>query len=117
MSARQHLSTRERVRIFETHGGRCHLCGLRIQAGEPWDVSHEIPLAAGGEDVPENRLPAHRKCHRTHTATVDAPRIAKTKRQRAKHIGAVRSRSPLGNSRWKRRLDGTVIDRFTGQEV
>lgn len=28
-----------------------------------------------------DRLPAHRKCHREHTAAVDAPLIAKTRRQ------------------------------------
>jgi 5-methylcytosine-specific restriction enzyme A len=85
---RRTISTRERVRIFERAGGVCHLCGTRIQAGEAWDVSHPIPLGIGGDDDETNWEPAHRKCHRVHTDTVDAPRIAKTKRQYAKQIGA-----------------------------
>lgn len=85
---RKHLSARTRAEIFARHGGRCHLCNGDIQAGEGWDVSHEIPLAIGGADDETNWLPAHRKCHRTHTAEVDAPLIAKTRRQHLKHIGA-----------------------------
>lgn len=85
---RKPISTSKRVKIFESANGVCHLCGGKIQAGEAWDVSHEIPLAIGGADDDLNRLPAHRKCHRQHTVTVDTPRIAKTKRQYASHIGA-----------------------------
>jgi len=75
---RRSLSTRDRVKVFEAAKGVCHLCSLRIHPGEEWDVSHAIPLAIGGADDFSNMLPAHRKCHRQHTATVDAPRIAKT---------------------------------------
>ena len=84
---RRRLSTRERARIFADHGGRCHLCGGAIQAGEGWDVSHDRPLALLGEDGGDNLKPAHRKCHRAHTAEVDVPRIAKAKRQEAAHRG------------------------------
>jgi 5-methylcytosine-specific restriction enzyme A len=112
---RRHISTRARVGVFEHHNGQCHLCGVKIQSGEEWDISHAIPLAIGGADDETNWLPAHRKCHRLHTSTVDAPRIAKTKRQHAAHIGAKSpSRNPLPggrNSRWKRKLDGTIVER------
>jgi 5-methylcytosine-specific restriction enzyme A len=85
---RKRLSTTARAKLFERMSGRCHLCDQRVQAGEAWDVSHEIPLAIGGADDETNWAVAHRKCHRVHTATIDAPRIAKTKRQRAMAIGA-----------------------------
>ena len=85
---RQRLSTAARVRIFEASGGVCHLCSGKIQVGEAWDVSHEIPIELNGADDDTNRKPAHRKCHRTHTAEVDIPTIAKVKRIAAKHIGA-----------------------------
>ena len=88
MTARKHISTRTRLAIFERHGGICHLCGGKVQAGEAWDVSHEIPLEIGGADDETNWLVAHRRCHRTHTATVDVPAIAKAKRREAKHKGA-----------------------------
>ena len=110
---RKHVSTRDRLRIFEKHGGICHLCDLKIDGTrEPWDVSHDIPLEMGGKDDDENRKPAHRACHRAHTAEVDAPAIAKSRRVRAKHIGAkAKSRNPIPGSkgtRFKKKLDGTV---------
>jgi 5-methylcytosine-specific restriction endonuclease McrA len=96
---RQRLSTRDRARCFDDEGGICHICGQKIMAGERWEVSHEIPLAAGGDDTPDNRKPAHYRCHRTQTADIDAPLIAKTRRQHQKHIGAFRTSRPMPGSR------------------
>ncbi len=112
---RRHISTKARVAVFERHKETCHLCAGRINAGEEWDISHAIPLAIGGADDESNWLPAHRKCHRLHTASVDAPRIAKTKRQYAAHIGAkAPSRNPLPGSKasgWKRKMNGEWVKR------
>lgn len=88
MTKRKRRSTRERANLFESHKGICHICGLPIQAGEKWEWSHPRPLALGGEDTVENAAPAHFKCHRALTAKEDIPRIAKAKRQHARHIGA-----------------------------
>ena len=96
------------------HGGICHLCSMKIVPGEDWDVSHDIPLEAGGKDDATNWLVAHRKCHRIHTSTVDAPLIAKVKRIHQKHVGAKKSRTPMPlgrNSAFKRKMDGTVVRR------
>ena len=82
------LSSRDREHLFDEHHGVCHICGLPIDPGQRWEVSHPIALAAGGEDIPTNRAPAHYKCHARQTAEIDAPRIAKTRRQRQKHLGA-----------------------------
>jgi len=112
MSARKSISTRERVRLFTLHGGRCHLCGGHVQVGEAWDVSHELPLELGGSDDDENRQIAHRKCHRAHTAAVDAPAIGKMRRREAKHIGArAPSRRPLRDPHLMRKVNGTVVRR------
>ncbi|MCO5092630.1 HNH endonuclease signature motif containing protein [Bosea sp. (in: a-proteobacteria)] len=100
------LSTRDRLRIFTLHGGVCHFCGGRIQVGEAWDVSHDRPLALLGEDDDDNRKPAHRKCHRRHTAEVDQPAIAKAKRREARHLGA--ARKPRTIRQW-RKFDGTPV--------
>lgn len=113
---RKSLSRVQRVRIFDAAKGICHLCGLKIDAprGDLWDVSHEIPLEAGGADESHNMKPAHRRCHRQHTAEVDAPLIAKVKRQRAKNLGVRKPSRPMPGSRasnFKHHMDGTVSRR------
>jgi len=85
---RRRISARDRASLFEREKGVCHLCGGLVHAGEAWDVSHEIPLACGGADDETNWKVAHRKCHKVHTAKVDAPMIAKVRRQHQTHIGA-----------------------------
>lgn len=107
---RRSLTSVQRTKIFLAAAGVCHFCEVRIHAerGEAWDVSHVIPLEAGGKDEPENMLPAHRTCHRKHTAEVDAPLIAKTKRQRGKNLG-IRKPSTFQTSRdgkWKAKIGG-----------
>jgi 5-methylcytosine-specific restriction protein A len=110
--SRVRLSARARMRLLEEAGFQCHICRLPIFPGQKWEVSHEIPLAIGGADTPENRRPAHYKCHRERTAKFDAPRIAKTKRQRQKNYGIGKARGPImpGSraSGWKRKMDGTT---------
>jgi 5-methylcytosine-specific restriction endonuclease McrA len=111
MPRRRHISTRERVKIFEREKGICHFCDVKIFGErEDWDVSHEIPLELGGDDEGPNLRVAHRKCHKLHTAKVDAPAIAKSRRVRAKHMGAkAPSRNPLPGgkqSKWKQKIGG-----------
>lgn len=115
---RKRLSTTERLQLLERENSRCHLCKGEVQPGQAWDVSHEIPLALGGADDDENRRAAHRKCHRSHTARIDIPTIAKAKRVHAKYRGAAISQRPMRGGRrdaLKRRMDGTVVVRATGQ--
>lgn len=106
------LSTKQRIECFEAAEGACHLCNGKINVGERWEVSHEIPLELGGEDVPANRKPAHYRCHRAHTAEIDQPNIARAKRREARHIGArAPSRNPIPGSRAsgiRKRMNGKV---------
>lgn len=111
---RRSLSRLQRVRLFDAAEGKCHFCGVKIHAerGEAFDISHVIPLEAGGADEPHNMRPAHRSCHRDHTARVDAPLIAKVHRQRAKHLGIGRKSSrPMDGTRasgLRKRMNGDV---------
>ena len=115
MTVRKHISTRERVRLFQIHEGICHICGQKIDGiRERWDVEHVLPLELGGEETDENRKPAHYSCHKGKTKD-DVRMIRKSDRVRAKHMGAkAPSRRPLPggrNSPIKIKLDGTVVPR------
>lgn len=94
--SRRALSTKARVALFQRHGGVCHICGGRIQAGEAWEVEHVVALALGGEDGGDNLAPAHVKCHRVKTAQ-DAKANAKAKRREAIHIGAKAPAQPFAS--------------------
>lgn len=117
---RGRLTTRMRFALLKRENYRCHLCTGLIYPGQGWDVSHEIPIELGGPDDDTNRRAAHRKCHREHTAKVDIPAIAKAKRIEAGHVGAKVSRRPMRfgrNDVLKRKLDGTIVDRATGEPI
>ena len=70
-----------------------------------------IPIAMGGEDTPANMFPAHERCHRDYTRTVDAVEIARAKRREARHLGAKRTSRPIPGSRasgLRKRMNGEV---------
>ena len=105
---------------FTRAKGCCQDCGIKIIAGNGPEYDHAVPDALGGEPTLDNCVVRCTKCHRLKTSTRDVPQIAKMKRQRDRAIGIKRTSQtfPGGKqSRFKRRIDGTVIDRFTGQEV
>lgn len=103
MTSRRRISKRDRVKIFDAADGICHLCGVKIQIGEEWDVEHPLALSLGGSDHIDDLRPAHVACHKTKTAD-DHRMRAKADRQRAKHLG-VRKRRTIGY----RRFDGTPV--------
>lgn len=118
MIRRRKLSTKEKVALFDRHAGVCHICEQQIQTGRCWEVSHIVPLGLGGEDIDSNRAPAHKPCHAWQTRMTDLPAIAKARRVYARHIGAYepRRRLPFGrDDRLRRRMDGSVVFRATGQ--
>jgi 5-methylcytosine-specific restriction endonuclease McrA len=95
----------KRLAIFEAAHGLCHLCGLRIQAGDKWEVEHVRAIGLLGEDTVANMAPAHVDCHAIKTKA-DVANIAKCKRVKAKHHGIRKSpsfRKPEGMKfDWKR---------------
>lgn len=104
---------RVRLRLFEKHGGRCALTGRKIAAGEAWDLDHETPLSLGGEHRESNLRPVLREVHREKTKA-DVAAKSKAARVAAKHVGAKTTKRPMPGSRksrWKRRINGTVVER------
>jgi 5-methylcytosine-specific restriction endonuclease McrA len=83
----------------------CHICGGTIDpVREPWEAEHVIPHAFGGEAL----KPAHYKCHKVKTSTVDVPAIAKSKRASDKHLGIKRKG---WGGKWKKKMSGEVVER------
>jgi 5-methylcytosine-specific restriction endonuclease McrA len=80
------IPPRVRLRIFERHGGVCHLSGRKIAAGEPWDCDHIIALINGGEHRESNLAPALRDKHRQKTAD-DVAEKAKVARKAKANLG------------------------------
>lgn len=94
--------------------GKCECCEARLSVGNV-HYDHVTPDALGGEPVLENCECLCKTCHKDKTTKEDVPRIAKAKRQRAKHLGTTaRSKAILPGSKgsgWKKRLDGSVVAR------
>jgi 5-methylcytosine-specific restriction enzyme A len=111
MTNRRRLTKLQQIRIFDREGGRCWICGRKIQTGEAWDLDHEKALAFGGPDDESNLKPLHRHCHQVKTA-VEHRDWAKADRIRSKHLG-IEGRGqklPCGRqSKWKKKLDGSVV--------
>jgi 5-methylcytosine-specific restriction protein A len=104
--SRRSLSPMQRLKVFEAAGGRCHLCELRIQVGQPWEVEHVRPLALLGDDDAANMRPAHKDCHKAKTKA-DAASWSKAKRCAAKHLGI--RKPPAFRSKWKRKVSGETV--------
>ena len=52
MKKRKPLTRKQRIELFEQHGGICHICGTKIHAsrGEAWEVEHVEALEISGRD-------------------------------------------------------------------
>lgn len=111
------MTRMRRLRIFESHAGRCCLCEQKIDGvRQKWTIEHLIALGLGGQDEDDNCAPAHEDCRRGKDK-LDVAAIAKAKRVKAKHLGLNKPKSSLSNPRFRKLMDGTVVDRRTGEVI
>ena len=109
---------------LERSGGRCEATGdlyglpngLRCESNLGYGVEFDhIDLWANSRNSDlDNCLAVCPRCHRFKTSKHDTPKAAKTVRQRDKHAGIRGAGAVLPGSRksrWKRRMDGTVVER------
>lgn len=82
----QAIPPRVRLRVFERHGGICHLSGRKIMAGDKWQIDHVKALVNGGEHRESNFAPVLDAPHKAKTAE-DVAEKSKVYRIRAKHLG------------------------------
>lgn len=95
---------------FVRADGQCEACGARLTVGK-FAYDHIIPDALGGEPTLENCQCVCLPCHGAKTQKIDVPMIAKAKRNYDKHRGIKKpSRFPGSrNSRFKKKIDGSVV--------
>lgn len=99
--ARKRFTRKDRDRILDANGHRCHICKGRIGIGQAWEIEHVTPWALTRDDSDDNLRPAHVKCHKVKTHRHDRPIISKVERIRAKHRGSWPK--PIGNARLRSR--------------
>lgn len=103
------IPPRVKLRVFDAHGGVCHLSGRKIRAGEPWDCDHVKALINGGENRETNLAPALRDKHREKTAE-DVAEKATVYAKRIKHVG-IKKTGRGWNTKMRRKMNGEVVPR------
>jgi len=96
---------RVRLRVFQAHGGICHLSKRKILPGDAWELDHVKALINGGENRESNLAPALKAAHRVKT-NADVAEKAKVDRIAKKHLGLAKP-----GSRWPsrcRKMDGSI---------
>jgi hypothetical protein len=114
---RNRLTKKQIVALFMEQDGKCCLCSqeLKTKGHLPIDFidEHINPLWRGGSNELQNRGLACKPCAGEKTST-EATARAKGKRVTERFIGVKKPKNPMPgsrNSRWKRRMDGTVEER------
>ena len=102
------IPPRVKLRVFEAHGGVCHLSGRKIRAGELWECDHVKALINDGENRETNLAPALRDKHRAKSAE-DVAEKAKVYAKRAKHLGIKRPSQWGYGGKLRKRMDGSVV--------
>jgi 5-methylcytosine-specific restriction protein A len=103
---------RVRVRVFDAKGGRCHMCGRKIPAGERWTCEHVVAIINGGENRERNLDVTCCWCLPIKNGR-DVALKSDTYDKRRKHLG-VRKPSRFPGSRdsgLKKKINGSVVPR------
>lgn len=111
---RREFSSKTKLLAFNRCGGRCEGkdCDALLRPGR-WECDHIIPCEFGGDNSIENAQCLCEPCHTSKTGKQDIPAIAKSNRIQRREAG-IRKPSTFAcgrNSKWKKRIDGSVVER------
>lgn len=111
------FTRKTRNQVFERAKGCCenNRCGAVLKPGEG-EYDHILPAELGGDASVANCMLLCRPCHKAKTAD-DIKRIRKSDRQRDKARGTFKRKAALSHPFLKKRMDGTVVDRRTGEII
>lgn len=102
---------RVRARVFERDNGKCCECSRKIGPADRWICDHAVAIINGGENRETNLRVICDWCDKKVKTPADVAIKSKTARIKAKHLG-IEKRSTFSCSRqskWKKKLDGTVV--------
>lgn len=97
---------------FERAAGHCEQCGTPLR-NKPVEYDHATADFMGGANDLGNIVVLCAACHKAKTSQ-DRPMLDRARRIVDKHKYGIRKRStfPAGrDSRWKRKVDGSVVPR------
>ena len=116
---RQEFTKKTKLAAWQRCGGKCEKCGSKLGPLNPPEYDHITPCGLGGKNDLDNcQVLGHKCCHKPKTGK-DTKSIRKADRI-AKKAAGIRNPSKFQTSRsgrFKKRLDGTVVDRETGEPV
>jgi 5-methylcytosine-specific restriction endonuclease McrA len=101
---------RVKDRVLEAYDNKCALSGIPFRPGEKIEFDHITPLWLGGENRENNLQPVLPKAHKKKTST-EAKVRKKVNNIRKKHNGLKPKSKAWGNSKWKKKIDGSVVER------
>lgn len=108
---RERLTPRQLLKLWETEGGVCCICGFKIDPDKKWlDTlkgekgfidEHGRALGLGGSNKLSNRGVAHIHCAKVKTSEQDMPAINKAKAQKRSHLGIAKDVAPIKSAPFK----------------
>jgi 5-methylcytosine-specific restriction protein A len=102
-------------RILDRQGWTCAVSGVEFRDGIKAEYDHVTPLWLGGENRESNLQALTAKAHAAKTKA-EATVRAKVHRNQIKRVHG-KKKSPLSDPRFKKLMDGTVVDRRTGEII
>lgn len=104
---------RVKVRVFDKyHGVCCCGCARKILAGKRWQADHIVAIINGGQNRESNLWPLLVEHHKSKTKQ-DVAEKSEVYNKRKSHLG-LKKKSRFAcskDSKWKRKMDGTIVRR------
>lgn len=104
-----------KLRILDRQGGKCAITGHVFRPGDVIEYDHKVPIWLGGSNRESNLQAVIGEAHKRKTQA-EATVRAKINATRKKHLLGKKPAKGW-NSNFKKKIDGTVIDRRTGEIV
>ncbi|WP_040677950.1 HNH endonuclease [Rhizobium mesoamericanum] len=111
----QKVPDRVRIRVLDRYDHKCYLTGQPIRPGDAWEIEHIQALILGGEHRENNLAPALAAAHKVKTAAEMKVKAKIARVAKKSFIG--KKKSSLSNPRFKKLMNGDVVDRRTGEIV